>query len=272
MLRILTLHIALFLGLFSLQAQSWEIGLMGGGSNYHGDLAYNIVPAETKVSGGAFFKYNLNEYWSVRPTISYLQFAGSDANFKENNLRNLSFRNTVYELGGMFEFNFQPFSIKSIHKNTTFYAMAGIAAFKHKPEALYKDEWHDLHAIKTESERYKLIQINVPFGVGVKHSLSKNFVLGLETGWRKTFTDYLDDVSGVYPNLVDLEASHGALAAELSDRSREVSETRLPLSSPGDMRGDPNLKDWYFQTALSISYRFTPVQCPYNRIHFFDQR
>ncbi len=240
---------------------------MGGGSNYHGDLAYNIVPKETKFSGGAFFKYNFNEFWSIRPTISYMQISGSDQNFKEYEQRNLSFRNNIYEFSNIFEFNFQPFSQRSIHKQTTFYTLLGIGLYKHKPEAEFEGNWYDLHKLNTENltakNRYQLFQINIPFGVGVKHQLSRNLILGFETGWRKTFTDHLDDVSTFYPNPNAVLSNSGSVSQRLSDRSWEVSETGMPLANEGDMRGDPNLKDWYFQAAFSISYLFTPIVCPF---------
>jgi hypothetical protein len=263
LLRIISAYFVLSVVTLSVNAQSWEIGLMGGGSNYHGDLAYNIVPKETKLSGGAFFRYNFNEFWAIRPTVSYFHITGSDANFDEYYYRNLSFRNRIYEVSSVFEFNFQPFSNSSIHETTTFYGLLGIGAFKHEPEAYLDGQWYKLKSHNTENNSYKLLQLNIPIGVGIKHALNDNFILGVEAGWRKTFTDYLDDVSTTYTNLDDLAESHGDLAAKLADRSWEVSETGLPLSSAGEMRGDPNLKDWYFQTAVSISYRFTPIKCPF---------
>ncbi len=270
----ITFNILLLVSVLTSYAQSWELGLMAGGSNYHGDLAYNIVPRETNFSGGGFFKYNFNEFWSLRPTLSYMQISGSDQNFEEYHLRNLSFRNNIYEVGTIFEFNFKPFSASTIHESTSFYAMMGLAGFLHKPEAELNGVWYDLHAQNTEQlsadDRYKLFQISVPFGVGIKHAVTKNLVVGFEAGWRRTFTDYLDDVSTVYPDLRDPDNPISLTGRQLTDRSWEVSESGGILSQQGDMRGDPNLKDWYFQTAFTISYRFTPIQCPYNRIHFFD--
>lgn len=238
------------------QAQSYEIGGMLGGSNYHGDLAYNIVPKETHLSGGLFARINFNEYWSMRPTISYLKISGADSNFNEYKLRNLSFRNSIYEISNIMELNFHPFSEKGIHARTTVYALAGIAGFYHKPEAFFNNEWVELKPLRNEDKRYKTFQIAVPMGAGIKHALNKNVIVGFEAGWRRTFTDHLDDVSTVYPAM-------SPNSRTLTDRSWEVTEDGLPRASQGDMRGDPALKDWYFQTAFSISYRFTPVRCPF---------
>ncbi|MDB4161454.1 DUF6089 family protein [Bacteroidia bacterium] len=240
-------------------AQSWEVGGMLGSSNYHGDLAYNIVPKETHFSGGAFLKYNFNEYWAMRPTLSYLKISGADSNFEEYELRNLSFRNSIYEFSNVMEFNFQSFSNRAIHNKTSVYALLGIALFVHKPEAMFNNEWVELRPLLTEKQRYRLVQISIPVGVGVKHAVTPNLILGFEAGWRKTFTDYLDDVSTTYANTDD----GGVAYRSLVDRSYEVSESGRALASEGDVRGDPNLKDWYFQTAFSISYRFTPIQCPF---------
>jgi hypothetical protein len=248
----------IFLVATTANGQSVEIGGMLGVSNYHGDLAYNIVPQEGHFSGGVFTKINFNEFWTMRPTLSYMRISGDDQNFKEYNVRNLSFRNDIYEISNVMELNFQPFSNKHTASKTTFYGMAGIAVFIHKPQAFYNDEWVDLRSVRTESKSYNLLQVSVPFGAGIKHSVTDNIIFGFEAGWRKTFTDYLDDVSTVYPYL-----NAGTAQEQLSDRSGEVSGDGRGLASAGDTRGDPNLKDWYFQTAFTISYRFTPIQCPF---------
>jgi hypothetical protein len=199
-------------------SQKYELGAMVGGSNYHGDLAYNVVPKETNLSGGLFFKYNFNEHWSMRPTLSYLKISGADSNFSESKLRNLSFRNRILEVSNVMEFNFHPFSNNSVHGKNTFYVMAGLAGYIHKPEAKLDDQWYDLRTAQTENVKYKLMQISIPFGAGFKQAVSRNIVLGIEAGWRYTFTDHLDDVSTVYPNL---NAGNGSFQ-RLEDRSREV--------------------------------------------------
>lgn len=238
------------------RAQSFEIGGMLGGSNYHGDLAYHIVPRETNASGGIFGRINFNEFWTMRPTLSYLRISGADSNFSEYKLRNLSFRNTIYEISNVMELNFRPFSNQRIHGKTTVYALAGIAGFYHTPEAFYNNQWVELKPLRTETKGYKTFQLAIPMGAGVKHAVTENIIIGFEASWRKTFTDHLDDVSTVYPSLPPNSRT-------LSDRSWEVSEDGLSKASQGDMRGDPNLKDWYFQTAFTLSYRFTPIKCPF---------
>ena len=246
------------------QAQSREIGILLGGSNYHGDLAHDIVLSETHASAGIFYRYNFNEYWAYRPTVSYMRISGSDENFEEHRLRNLSFRSTIYEWANTLEFNYQPFSTNNWHQTSTFYAFAGVAMAYHNPQALYNGEWHDLWGLNTEGQEggdiYQLFQFAIPFGAGYKHAVTPNFIVAAEIGWRKTFTDYLDDVSTTYPAIAQGSTSTRDF---LSDRSPEVSENGQRVFGAGDMRGDPNLKDWYIQTGITLSYRFTPIQCPF---------
>ena len=49
-----------------------------------------------------------------------------------------------------------------------------------------------------DQKPYNLTQFAIPFGGGIKFRVSENVVLAYEVGFRKTFTDYLDDVSTFY--------------------------------------------------------------------------
>ncbi|MBI1308025.1 MAG: hypothetical protein GC181_15580 [Bacteroidetes bacterium] len=259
------LLVILFSGFGYVNAQNWEHGIMIGASNYHGDLAYNIVPGETKPAFGLHTRYNFTPYWSFRNALSYGTISGSDKNFSDYQSRNLSFKNNILEFSSVFEFNFLPFGSRILSKDFSSYAMLGIAIFHHNPKAYYQGQWYDLRKLYTEGQsnkdQYGVLQMAIPFGGGIKYNITKNLVVGFEVGWRKTFTDYLDDVSKNYPDLKELANTRGTLAASLSDRSREVDGVGEPLSLPGDRRGDPALKDFYFFTMFQFSYRLTPIAC-----------
>lgn len=238
-------------------SQDHEVGILLGASNYHGDLADEVVFAESHPSAGVFYRNNLNEYLSLRSTFSVMTISGSDSNYAEYRLRNLSFKSNILELSNIVEFNFQPFSSYPFHENTTFYAFAGLAFMYHNPKTELNGTWHTLHPLNTEDqapkERYNRLQLTIPFGGGVKFQLSPNIIASWELGWRKTFTDYLDDVSTTYPE--------NSTNYQFTDRSWEVSEGGSFIAQPGDMRGNPDFKDWYIQTGLTIAYRFTPIVC-----------
>jgi Domain of unknown function (DUF6089) len=246
-------------------AQDWEYGIMAGVSNYHGDLAYNIVPKETKLAFATQVRFNITPYWSNRTALSYGSISGSDENFEDYRLRNLSFKNDIWEFSNVMEFNFLPFGSRTLSKDFSSYAMLGIAAFYHTPKAFYDNKWRNLRKLYTEGQsqkqQYGVIQLAIPFGGGIKYNITPNWVVGFEVGWRKTFTDYLDDVSTVYPDLLDQADNRGTLSASLSDRSWELDGVGEPLSLAGDERGDPEMKDFYFFSMFTISYRPTPITC-----------
>ncbi|QHT69538.1 outer membrane beta-barrel protein [Rhodocytophaga rosea] len=79
---------------------------------------------------------------------------------------------------------------------------------------------------------YKLTQLALPFGVGFKYVLGGQWNLGIEFGARKIFTDYLDDLGG------DLNTTNKF------------------------QNGNPNDKDMYVFTTLTVSYTFYKIRCP----------
>jgi len=81
-------------------------------------------------------------------------------------------------------------------------------------------------------------------------NLSKRVALGCEFGFRKLFTDYFDDVSGAYVDVVQLSRENGQLSAALSNQSTDPS-----VGTVGQNRGNPNNKDWYYTFGASISFR-----------------
>ncbi|MBO6517726.1 MAG: outer membrane beta-barrel protein [Bacteroidia bacterium] len=264
-LRHILLCIVVSFTSISVHAQNWEFGGMVGASNYHGDLAYNIVPKETHPAFGIHMKYNFSPYWSYRPSVIHGKISGSDANFAEYRLRNLSFESEIWEVNNALEFNFVPFGSRILSKNFSSYATLGLAVFRHNPKTVFNGERYALRDLRTEGQsnktKYGLIQLAIPFGGGVKYNINKNLVIGFEVAWRKTFTDYLDDVSTLYPDLQDQRDAYGDLSANLSDRSWEVDGVGEPLSSAGDERGDPEMKDFYIVTAFTLTYRLTPIAC-----------
>lgn len=259
--------IVIFCGmtLFS-KGQYAEIGLLAGASNYHGDLAQEIVLGESHFSGGVMYKYNYNPTWATRISAMYGQISGSDDNFDEYYFRNLSFFSDIIEVSALMEFNYKPFHTGKYRKELTTYLYGGIAGFRFNPKTVVDGQTLELRPLKTEgnNSNYKLAQIAIPMGGGVKYPLSKNWIVGFELGFRKTFTDYLDDVSTVYPVYPPNDFS---TSRQLSDRSWERPEVQQGLAQPGDTRGNPELDDWYIFSSFTISYRFTPIICwPTKRI------
>lgn len=268
--RLNALIVFLFFFKLSAFSQYWEAGGFIGASNYNGDLARRVVLSETNVSAGVLGKYNFSEYFSWKFGINYAKVSGGDYNFKEYRNRNLSFFSHLWELDNRIEFNFIRFGTGVLSKRSTPFFFAGVNAFYFNPKTNYNGTIVQLQPLGTEGQnlegnkRYKQVGIAIPIGMGYKYSFSPNWVLGGEIGVRKTFTDHLDDVGGTYPNFEQLQGRNGATAVALSDRSVEV-DGRNQLASEGNFRGDPAIKDWYFIAGITLTYRFTPIQCMFTK-------
>jgi hypothetical protein len=132
-----------------------------------------------------------------------------------------------------------------------------------------ENQWIALHGLSTEGQKttlnpgqkqYKLYQPTIPFGLGFKLSVSKMITIGFEWGPRKTFTDYLDDVSGKYVDPVLLAREKGAIAALMSNRTKNAVDY---ASNTGKLRGNPATKDWYIFYGFVISFKLPekPKEC-----------
>lgn len=261
-LRIFFVFILIIIACFSgtsIKAQN-EIGVLGGVSYYNGDLNPYKPFHQPHFAGSLFFRSNLNKRFALRFSASYGMVTGADSLSANPNLaaRNLSFRSKIIEIGPILEMNFVKFSIGKIDRETaTMYLFAGLTYFHMNPQAQFNDEWYDLQSLGTEGQgtslnsdkEYSLNQISIPLGIGIKGNVSKRICIGLEYGIRKTFTDYLDDVSGYYVDPVQLASENGPLSTFFADKSAEG------INAPGTLRGNPNNKDWYAFAGLTLSVR-----------------
>ncbi len=237
-----------------------ELLINAGGMNYLGDLNDQSAFGEVHVAYGGGLRIRLDNRWSVRAQGCY----GNVSSLTDCiEARNLSFRSHIYEGALMAEFNFRPYGPGATESFWTPYIFGGIAVFGFNPEAMYiasdgTPTWAALQPLHTEGQGttaypsrrpYPLIQTAMPFGVGVRWRLGRNVSLTAEYGFRKTWTDYLDDVSTTYvgADLLRNEVEEGTLAAMLADRS----ETPNAI---GIKRGDDSLDDWYSYFNLNVGF------------------
>ncbi len=229
-----------------------EIAVMGGGSYYIGDLnPYQHFNNYNFNVGGAFRRTLHNKQIVLRAHIMYGRVSA------QSSTSDISFRSSILEIGPAIEINFMPFVIGEVKKyRGTPYLFGGLTYFKMNPQASKNGDWINLQTLGTEGQgssqnsnnQYKTQQLSLPVGLGLKINLSKRFALNFEYGIRKTFTDYLDDVSGTYVNLGLLEAENGELAAELSKGG----------NINGLQRGNSQNKDWYVIYNAALCFRILP--------------
>lgn len=271
-----TVFIILFTFLGGYNAQSVpEIGVFGGGSYYLGDLNPYKHFNHTKPAGAVFFRDQIakSDRLSYRLQIGYgtVEAFDSESTDPSRVNRNLSFKSSILEIGPMLEINFLPFEIGSNKRPFTPYMFLGITYFKMNPKGQYNGSWVELQSLGTEgqgtafSDRklYKLNQISIPVGLGFKFNMTERWAIGLEYGIRKTFTDYLDDVSGNYVNPALLSETNGVLSAEMSDQSLNNEGSFANVNGQSVSRGNPNTKDWYVFAGVTLSFRvFEYTTCP----------
>jgi len=107
--------------------------------------------------------------------------------------------------------------------------------------------------IEAGKKEYKLTQFNIPLGIGATYAVSEDIRVGLELGYRKLFTDYLDDVSTTYADQGALLAAKGQTAVDLAYRGDEVGAGGYPAAKTA--RGGSNVKDGYYYMALTVTVR-----------------
>lgn len=264
----------------------WEMGLTVGPSNFLGDLGGtqgkgttflkdNNFPM-TKLAFGAYLGYEYRHLIGLRLAVNFGRLEGDDAIIKgkggleeARKIRNSNFRSKLTE--AMLLVEVYPTIFLEDDPDDTWlkfrpYAMIGAGVFKFNPQGQVPgtDRWVDLQPLSTEGQGfaeypdrkpYKLTQFNVPMGFGAKYFLTENFHVGLEVLHRKTFTDYIDDVSTNYidESLFDqyLGAQAG-LAKIMANKSGANGNTRF---AAGSKRGTPSNNDAYYSFNLKIGFR-----------------
>lgn len=274
----------------------WEVGLNFGPSFFLGDLGGNSGKGSnnlkdlnlefTKFMKGAFVTMYPNKWLGLRLAADVTYLEGDDATINTTGIhelwrkqRNLDFKTTIIE--GYLALEVFPTML--LKRNSEYeprlrpYALAGIGVFHFNPKGSIKDAagnktWYNLHPLNIEgqgmpeypySKPYKLTQINIPLGGGLKYYASDRFNISMEFLYRKTFTDYIDDVSAKYIDPVNyskyLSAQDAALAYKLSDKSIGIIYPGMSRYPPNTQRGDPKDKDTYFSIVAKVGIRLGPI-------------
>jgi hypothetical protein len=103
-----------------------------------------------------------------------------------------------------------------------------------------------------DRKEYKLTQMNLPLGIGVKYFLSETVNLSFEIIHRKTFTDYIDDVSSNYIDPALFNTYLPAAQAQLATRMANKSAGRF---GAGEKRGTPSNNDAYYSAGFKLGVR-----------------
>lgn len=235
------------------------IEIFAGTANYQGDLLEKRYTFQgSKLAMGAGLSYALTSHFTVRGMFMYGDINADDKNNKDPFLinRNLNFRTSVLELGVPAQYHILNTEFNRFNP----YLMAGLSLFRFNPYTYDTlGTKHYLKPLSTEGQgmaaypdkkNYSLTQFAIPFGAGIKFSVNESIAIAWEIGLRKTFTDYLDDLSGFYVDQATLLAERGPKAVELAYRGGEVKTGSPVYPADGTVRGGADQKDWYYFSGI----------------------
>lgn len=264
---------------------SFFLGDLGGNHGKGSDFLKDLNLEETRLMKGAFISVYPADWIGLRVAAQITYLSGKDININTTGEhetyrkeRNLDFKSNVWEAYAALEV----FPLMIFNKYEDYdprlkpYGVIGIGVFNFNPKgsltaANGSKTWHELQPLRTEGQgmteyptkkQYNLTQINIPMGIGVKYELSPRVNIGTEILYRKTFTDYIDDVSTTYIDPIHFEnylsAQDARIARRLHDKSNSLT-TPANRTIPGEQRGNSTNMDSYFSAVLKVGVRIGTV-------------
>jgi hypothetical protein len=259
------------------------LGDIGGADKIGTGLVNDLNPSSTRFALSGGIRYKKHPQLAVKALLTLAWVNGSDSKTEEpfRNNRNLSFSSPLVELSVQGEYYFNKEKRASIYriskisgkkvKNTLIYVLGGAGLFWYHPMARYNNSWYNLRKIGTEGQnlpggpkKYLGVSASLFLGLGVKFPLSRQLAVGAEFAPRYTFTDYIDDVSGVYANNAAIRNSKGEIAAYLADpnlgKFKDQWDVNLlpdyKRTTEGLQRGDKKNNDTYAFFQINMTYKF----------------
>jgi Outer membrane protein beta-barrel domain len=281
---------------FNMNAQTHEFNTGMGYAYYIGDLntlnnsSKGILASvldhtdlknfKTNLSLG--YRMNFRNQWSLGLTYNMMQISGYDSDNTATDypdpsfgrkIRNLSFFSTVNM--ATFDVRFEPLRKMAqwTNKKILFspYVTGGIGVFGFNPKTIYKGQKVELQPLGTEGQgiagkpgKYSLTEWTVPVGFGIKcYTPNRKLSAGIDIRYNITFTDYLDDVSGMHANEKLIRSSYNAATAQtIIDLANRI-DPKYSAYPSDEPRGNPQNNDHIVSGLIQISYYFAvPKKAP----------
>ncbi|MCX7862461.1 MAG: DUF6089 family protein, partial [Bacteroidales bacterium] len=214
------------------------LGELGGADREGTNFVRDLEIAMTRPSTHLGLRYRITETVSSKAMLSYGILRGDDKLTNEvyRRYRNLAFRSPIVEFSNQIEYSIirekqghrynlrRVRGLKGFKTNTYFFVGFGVIYFN--PKNKYQGKWYALQPLGTEGQglvptrtKYSRINFCIPYGIGFKYGLNRRTNIGIEFGARKTFTDYIDDVSTTYFDNQMIREARGDIAAYFADPS-----------------------------------------------------
>lgn len=266
---------------WSLNKKEFMFGI--GATQFLGDLGgknqigkdYSLADLDlpsTNIGGMIGYRYRFHPYWATTTSFNIGMLRGDDALTSEiiRNSRNLHFRTIILELSQRLELILLSnekfgarYRIKGLKymrdRNDQLYVFGGVGVNYFNPKAQFNGSWVALRPLHTEGQglnggpkEYAPFTLTIPMGVGFRMGIDRMWRIGIEASYVKTFSDYIDDVSGTYYDPAVLASQYGTESAYLSNPSVE----NPTWFSAGQQRGDEQ-KDAYFYLNIVVFRNLT---------------
>lgn len=218
-MRIVIIFLLLANGVSLYSQKSLEGGVLAGGLYYLGEINPNQQVHLIKPSAGLFLRQNLNKRWAVRASFIAGSIAADDKEFDNGfqQQRNINFNSSLLDISAQAEFNFFPYKLGATRHTSSYtpYVASGFGFL----------------LVSNSIEPYNIV---IPMSVGVKISITKKIEIGAELSVKKTFSDYLDNLSGKEYELAKME-----------------SESKIKYKQKATFYK----KDWYTFVGVFITYK-----------------
>lgn len=259
----------LLIGFFFVQgtAQTLDLGVIVGGSNYQGDLAsseFSVLQEQINTAFGGFLRYNFNDQLSLKLQILSTELEADDSRSTIDALRQRNLRFFTPLLDASLRLEWHPLeTIFGVDGAVSPYIAGGGSFFTFNPQATYQGSVFELQPLRTEGQglmayperpRYELYNFSALLGIGIEFRLGEDVKLAIELSGHSTFTDYLDDVSTTYVDYNSLLFEVGIEAADIAYQTDDFfnsEQTSPPLNTN---RGNPNSNDFFFVGGITLSY------------------
>ncbi|MFM7234891.1 MAG: DUF6089 family protein [Flavobacteriales bacterium] len=227
------------------------LGDIGGKEQQRRDYFWDMHLGQTRYAVGSYGRYKFSKKLAISGGFDHILIEDADiyTSYIPRRTRNLNFRNRMFELSGRAEFTlwYDNDVGNRGYYNPDFklFAFAGLAAYYSNPQArlVYDDSernlaeelggdvdkltpgeyvtdtWYNLRPLRTEGATYSSVGLAIPAGIGMYYTFNKTWRVGWEICWRKTFSDYLDDVSTYYNKPTPNNADEFDLALALQSQT-----------------------------------------------------
>jgi hypothetical protein len=227
-----------------------------GTATYYGELSNPGTVLNLQPNLNVGLQHFVSSRVSVRAELNWFLLHGDDnqSTSPTRKARGLSFRSNCFEISTVGEVSLFANGSRYYRRPTiNFYGFGGIGLLYFNPVADYNGKSYSLEPLHTEGNSYSRVTPVIPVGLGIRLKVTPNINLSVEGGYRKTFTDYLDDVSGRYV------APTGDPVADYFKNPNNPAYNPnasgdINNYSAGSIRGNPKSKDSYFLLNAKLEY------------------